>query len=452
MLNSLDNNYVIVAMFPGSMTQVPLHPVRYQQYSPADPPQGMSYAAFLRTWSDDHISRWLHDIKCPSHQDTFRANDIRGDVLLDLDHKTLQEMGIVTIGDRLRILNAVKLLRQKVSGRSPLAHKPPTIVDADRIDSQAKTTNRRLENVRPAPLLLNANAGRTDLPAIQRDPDSARGSFQLPQQTVRPLPMPLQSTPPSNGTPSSAQSSGSVSRSNLPPLPPPTRPPPPPPSGQARPNHSHLTSPMSDPFRSFPSTANNWVNQHLPADPRPGNPGSRRAISPLPQTLPRSNQPAGLQRTHARNGSSGNNAPSSPTKRLPIANQTSTSHHPLPNHLSPIEEVFSSPASNTPSPPTIYRVGSGPFNTPSSGSGPSTLDDLRKRLVKFVIPDEGLSFTIDVASCSGGVEVVEKVLRKFVKNTYRTDTSDVSQTEDGGLAVDGWGVYPDLGQLDHPGW
>jgi mitogen-activated protein kinase kinase kinase len=112
--------------------------------------------------------------------------------------------------------------------------------------------------------------------------------------------------------------------------------------------------------------------------------------------------------------------------------------------------VFVSAGSNAHSPPTIYRVGSGPFNTPS-GAGPSTLDDLRKRLVKFVIPDEGLSFTIDVASCTGGVEVVEKVLKKFVKNTHRTDTSDVSQTEDGGLAVDGWGVYPDLGQGDSPG-
>jgi mitogen-activated protein kinase kinase kinase len=154
----------------------------------------------------------------------------------------------------------------------------------DRTDSSAKTINRRLENVRPAPLLLTTNAGRGDLPAIQRDPDSARGSFQQqPQPTVRPLPtMPLQSTPPSNGTPGSAQSTSSVSRSNLPPLPPPSRPPPPTPSSQARPNHPHATSP--DGFRGLPSAANTWVNQHLPADPRPGNPGSRRAISPLPST------------------------------------------------------------------------------------------------------------------------------------------------------------------------
>lgn len=399
-------------------------PIRYKHYQPADPPKGMSYAAYLRSWSDEQVARWLYEIKCPNHQDTFRANDIRGDVLLDLDQKTLLDMGVVCIGDRLRILSAVRILRQVVSGRFP----------SDKTDSIPKPTNRRLENVRPAPLLLNANAGRGDLPAIQRDPDSAKGSFQQPQPAVRPLPMPVQSTPPSsNGTPSTGQS---APRSGLPPLPPPSRPPPPTPSGQPR-----LNPPATDGFRALPSAGNTWVNQHLPADPRPGNPGSRRAMSPLPNPQSRPSQ----SRTHARSGSAGN-PPNSPTKRLPIATQAPAILNPLPNHLSPIDEVFSSST-----PPSIYRVGSGPFNTPSSSSGPSTLDDLRKRLVKFIIPDEGLSFTIDVAFCNGGVEVVEKVLKKFVKNNYRTDPSDVSQTEDGGLSVDGWGIFPDLGHGDTPG-
>jgi len=82
----------------------------------------------------------------------------------------------------------------------------------------------------------------------------------------------------------------------------------------------------------------------------------------------------------------------------------------------------------------------------------SSLNDLRRRLVKFIIPDGGLSFTIDVASCNGGVEVVEKVLKKFTKNNLKSDSyQDVSQTEEGGLSVDGWGVFMDLGQGDSPG-
>ncbi|KAJ3516617.1 hypothetical protein NLJ89_g1015 [Agrocybe chaxingu] len=91
----------------------PLQPVKYQQYTPMDPPQGMSYAAFLRTWNDDTVARWLNEIKCGCHDETFRANDIRGDVLLELDQVTLKEMGISSIGDRLRILNAVKEKQQR---------------------------------------------------------------------------------------------------------------------------------------------------------------------------------------------------------------------------------------------------------------------------------------------------------------------------------------------------
>jgi hypothetical protein len=70
---------------------------------------------------------------------------------------------------------------------------------------------------------------------------------------------------------------------------------------------------------------------------------------------------------------------------------------------------------------------------------------LRRKLVKFVLPDEGLSFTIDVATCSGGVEVLEKVLKKFDKGSLKSDGNlDVSQTDDGGLTVDGWGVFMEM--------
>lgn len=463
--------------------RLPLQPIKYQQYTPIEAPAGMTYAAFLRTWNDDHVARWLNDIKCGCHEETFKVNDIRGDLLLDLDQKSLQEMGVSCIGDRLRILNAVKILRQKVSGKPAPIHKPSLSSDLDKGDGHTnRALNRRLENVRPAPLQLNANAGRGDLPAIQRDPDSARLASQQqqpsqPQQTsqnVRPLPMPMQVTPPSNVTPNSAHSGP---RTNLPPPPPPPRIQPPPPPGQGRTNRSYANSPAPDATAyslqgssglHTPSSGN-WVNQHLPADPRPGNPGSRpgssgggRAISPLPQARLRPNQIGGVQSVHGRNNSIGNTIGGSPGKRPvgnahPYASAQPQLHHPTSNlasSLSPIEEAFSSPAcSTTSSPPTTntYTVGRGPFSL-SSGNGPSSLDDLRKRLVKFVVPDEGLSFTIDVASCNGGVEVVEKVLKKFVKNNLKTDTNiEVSQTEDGGLSVDGWGVYMDLSQGDYLG-
>ncbi|KZS99425.1 sterile alpha motif homology 2, partial [Laetiporus sulphureus 93-53] len=75
----------------------------------------MTFAEFPCVWSDAHVARWLADIKCAHHARTFREHDIRGDVLLELDQLTLKEMGIASVGDRLRILNAVKTLRQRCS-------------------------------------------------------------------------------------------------------------------------------------------------------------------------------------------------------------------------------------------------------------------------------------------------------------------------------------------------
>src|SRR5712671_6567147 len=82
-----------------------------------DLPPGMNYPDFLRTWSDPHVSAWLNNIKCGHHASTFRTSDIRGDVLLELDQVNLKEIGIASVGDRLRILNAVKALRQRCSNR-----------------------------------------------------------------------------------------------------------------------------------------------------------------------------------------------------------------------------------------------------------------------------------------------------------------------------------------------
>ena len=48
--------------------------------------------------------------------------------------------------------------------------------------------------------------------------------------------------------------------------------------------------------------------------------------------------------------------------------------------------------------------------------------------------------------------MLERVLKKFGKGNYRNDDHmEASQTEEGGLLVDGWGVYLDMGGEDGPG-
>jgi mitogen-activated protein kinase kinase kinase len=71
-----------------------------------------------------------------------------------------------------------------------------------------------------------------------------------------------------------------------------------------------------------------------------------------------------------------------------------------------------------------------------------------------MLGDEGHSATINVEDCAGGVEVLEKVLKKFGKFGARSAESeglDRVGTSDGGLSVDGWSVFLDWGIETSPG-
>ena len=477
-----------------------------------DPPPGTTYAEFIRTWSDNHVARWLSDIRCANHASTFKACDIRGDILLELDQVTLKEMGIASIGDRLRMINAVKILRQRCATRSTISVPfeavrqrvyingeygdgvPPASSGESghgRSNSLTETSHssrlaHRLQN-KPPPLHLNSNS-RNDLPRLVRDgSDSGRGG-----PPIRQLPQP---TPSVNGsTPIS-------SRPNLPPLPPAPRSQPPLPPGRTptgrlqpvgaqvqrarTPTQGDLPPYTSTPLPPAPYQQNmltpttagsqgssNWSGLSsgygLPLDPRPGNIGGK----PVPnRTAARS--PNGA---HNRNLSfAGVNSPlaTTPTgKARPSTGERNNGSHPyasetartqalqpptaqqLQASLSPIAESFVS-AGGSPSPPTAFAVGRGTFNpmTPLHAMAPS-LDDLRRKLVRFMLPEEGHSCTINAEDCSGGIEVLEKVLRKFNKLGSRSDSSDIMdlvEIEDGGLSVDGWGVYIDWGQGDGQG-
>ncbi|KAF8077912.1 ste11-like protein [Lyophyllum atratum] len=501
----------------GQNAPFPATPTSSQSSGLLDPPPGVQYTEFIRTWSDSHVARWLADIKCGNHATTFKANDIRGDILLELDQQTLKEMGVSSIGDRLRIVNAVKALRQRAASRAvstpalertrvdyigeartPLPH-DRNLPERGARDRLEPLPNSRLaaRSARPAPLQLNHNVNRGDLPRIE--PDSA--NRPNPNHSVRPLPLPnpAQITGQSVATPGSAHTIPVASRTNLPPLPPPPVGKPPPPPGRPNPRPSNApgisgrrTPTQPDPAPAYtaqplppapqnrdlltPSPASTWAGYHLPADPRPGNAGGGKAppprsTSPLLPGRTRAGPVGNSNLSHVRNTSLGLNSPVGAThvNKLPPRPSTGNGHPyanaqlapiaptPLQNNLSPIAESFMtqhSSTSGTPSPPSLaYSVGRGAFNpsTPSHGTVP--LETLRRKLVKFILPDEGLSSTIDVATCAGGVEVLEKVLKKFGKGGSRsTDTDgDYIQSEEGGLSIDGWAVYLGMGQEDGPG-
>jgi mitogen-activated protein kinase kinase kinase len=506
-----------------------------------DPPNGASFIDYLRTWSDTHVARWLADIKCSAHIETFQVNDIRGDILLELDQDMLKEMRISSVGDRLRIMTGVKALRTRCSPRtssppmtsisqirtyfSPYGEtralesprEPPKVIHPShsrdnsrdspiREPSPTSRAPKRLENNRPAPLVLSPSSGRGDLPRLIREPHSGDSARHTP--AIRPLPQPVsnggstQSTAP-NGAPSSA-------RPSLPPLPPAPRvqPPQPPTSQQSTtrtttrnlhplvgprartPNQADATPYANSPLPPAPAgssqimltplsgnaSSNGWSPYGLPSDPRSGSANLKppmRSPSPLnSRPSPRPTNSAAHNRNISFGGLGSPLGVAPPSAKLPPRpSTTGTSPHPYASAqphpsqslqtpvnqtgpvLSPIIEAFmsgpTSPSSS--SPPAAFTVGRGPFNPPSHNTAFS-LDDLRRKLVKFILPDEGRSCVVDITDCAGGIEVMEKVLRKLDKVAARaTNLMNRVDTDDGGLSVDGWCVYLEWDEQQNDG-
>ncbi|KAJ2931367.1 hypothetical protein H1R20_g5738, partial [Candolleomyces eurysporus] len=451
-LMNLNSNADLRAQYHGSPV-----PNASQQQNVLEPPEGVAFAEYLRTWNHSHVSRWLVDMKCGAHAEAFRTHEILGDLLLELDQDALREMSITSIGDRIRILNGVRILRQRTASRmapsrlgESLSRSSLDVSAAKLEDSGSGRVLSRKEHGRPPPLHLQPNANKGDLPDIIRDttPDSATArTTALPP--IRPLPQPNQTVvvPPNlqNGAPSGSLSTpGGSHRSHLPPLPPP-------PKGQPPPLPSHATRPATTPrpWANSSSEAPAYTSQPLPPTPHNQSQLSTptswskqpsRSTSPLPPPPPRVRGPVnknGLGATSPPSGKLG-------VSRLgnhPYANAQPTTLHP-PAHqghnLSPIEEAFSAYHSTpgTPSPPSQgYPSTRGPYS-----QGPS-LDDIKKKIVKFVIPEEGTSFTIDVTNCSRGQEVIEKVLKKIGKTTLRNPGTESPSEEH--FNVDGWGVWQD---------
>lgn len=77
-----------------------------------------------------------------------------------------------------------------------------------------------------------------------------------------------------------------------------------------------------------------------------------------------------------------------------------------------------------------------------------SLDAVRRRCVKFILADDGSTRVVDLERCVHGVEVMEKVLKKFGKAGPGVGMSSGSEGEDEEdsrgerpLVVDGWAVF-----------
>src|SRR5580692_3660864 len=65
------------------------------------------------------IAVWLRSLGLGKYEAAFRENDIDETVLPGLTHETLKELGVASIGHRVKLLDAIAALRSDASGKPP---------------------------------------------------------------------------------------------------------------------------------------------------------------------------------------------------------------------------------------------------------------------------------------------------------------------------------------------
>ena len=62
---------------------------------------------------------WLRSLGLGKYEAAFRENDIDETVLPGLTHETLKELGVASIGHRVKLLDTIASLRGDASGKTP---------------------------------------------------------------------------------------------------------------------------------------------------------------------------------------------------------------------------------------------------------------------------------------------------------------------------------------------
>jgi hypothetical protein len=80
-----------------------------------------------RTMMRSHVSLgavmdivvWLRSLGLGKYEAVFRENDIDEAVLPSLTHENLKELGVASLGHRVKLLDAIAALRSDASGKTP---------------------------------------------------------------------------------------------------------------------------------------------------------------------------------------------------------------------------------------------------------------------------------------------------------------------------------------------
>jgi hypothetical protein len=74
----------------------------------------------VETWDADAVGEWLDTSGLGAHRDAFRARDVCGRLLLELDDDDLRdELGVASRLDRKRLLAEIRALARGDGERAP---------------------------------------------------------------------------------------------------------------------------------------------------------------------------------------------------------------------------------------------------------------------------------------------------------------------------------------------
>ncbi|KAJ2841148.1 hypothetical protein GGI22_008025, partial [Coemansia erecta] len=62
-------------------------------------------------WDVTRVVRWFSQNGFPGYDNTIKENGIDGEVLINLDHESLKDLGIQALGKRLLVLKSIYFLK-----------------------------------------------------------------------------------------------------------------------------------------------------------------------------------------------------------------------------------------------------------------------------------------------------------------------------------------------------
>ena len=122
------------------------------------------------------VGGWLRSLGLERYEAGFRENDIDETILPNLTHETLKDLGVTSVGHRLKLLDAIAALRGNASAKAPP-------VDVATPSSAANTSPEDRAERRQVTVMFSDLVGSTALSA-QMDPEDLRDVISAYQKSV----------------------------------------------------------------------------------------------------------------------------------------------------------------------------------------------------------------------------------------------------------------------------